>query len=97
MRPTLMIACPRCGKPSNEYNWTLKTAAYFSRGEETCPTFIQVMLDALNSPAPSFEGYRLLCPLCNQGSDFEEITLPPKDEILSYAEAMGDEYCEAWI
>ena len=39
----LMIRCPECGRQSDEYNWTLKTAAHYSI-RRNLSTVIQVIL-----------------------------------------------------
>lgn len=92
----LMIKCPNCNNEINEYNWTLKTAARFSIGEDTCPTFIMVLLEAVKGNPETFDGYRLICPKCYYGTNFEDLTLPDHDNILKYAEAVGEEYCKHW-
>jgi hypothetical protein len=92
----LMIRCPECRKQSNEYNWTLKTAAHFSIGEETCPTVIQVILATLEGQGDFFEGYRMICPRCNYGIDFTRIEIPDHDAVMNYAQLAGEDYCQGW-
>lgn len=93
----LMIKCPNCNRDSNEYNWTMQTAARFSIGIDTCPTLIMVLLENINGNADDFDGYRVVCPHCYHGINFEELNLPDKDEILAYADLVGDEYIYTWI
>lgn len=93
----LKIRCPECRKPSNEYNWTLKTAAHFSCGADTCPTVIQVILATLDGQGDIFDGYRMICPRCNYGINFTRIDMPDADQVEIYAQAMGEEYCQAWL
>jgi len=92
----LMIKCPSCKKSRNEYNWSLKTAARYSIGEETCPTLIQVLLSSLDGDEETFAGFRLICPKCNYGINFEELEKPDAEQVRSYARAMGEEYCMFW-
>ena len=80
----LMIRCPECRKQSNEYNWTLKTAAHFSIGQKPVHRY-QVILATLEGQGEFFDGYRMICPRCNYGIDFERIDLPDHDE--------GDRLC----
>lgn len=93
----LMIKCPACNKNSNEYNWSMQTAARFSIGEETCPTLIMVILETINGDQEMFAGYRVVCPRCYHGIDFEELELPVKEDILSYAKLVGEDYIQKWI
>lgn len=93
----LMIKCPNCKKDSNEYNWSMQTAARFSIGIDTCPTLIMVLLAAVNGTSDDFAGYRVVCPHCYHGINFEELTLPDKDNILAYADLVGEEYINIWI
>lgn len=93
----LKIKCPVCKRPSNEYNWTLKTAAHFSQQEETCPTVITV-IDAINNgEGEMFYGFRMFCPLCNYGVDIEEVELPGNEEVKKYMQEVGEDYCRAWL
>ena len=92
----LMIKCPYCKRESNEYNWSLQTAARFSIGEETCPTLIMVLLTNQDDPE-TFAGYRIVCPHCFHGINFEELTLPTKEEIENYAKLVGEEYTKMWL
>lgn len=92
----LIIKCPNCKRGSNEYNWSLQTAARFSIGEETCPTLIMVILANQEDPE-NFAGYRVVCPNCFHGINYEELTLPPDDEIENYAKLVGDDYTNMWI
>lgn len=92
----LMIKCPACKKSRNEYNWSMKTAARYSIGEETCPTLIQVLLASLRGEDEVFDGYRLICPKCNYGINYEELEKPAEEQILAYAQAVGEDYCEGW-
>jgi ssDNA-binding Zn-finger/Zn-ribbon topoisomerase 1 len=91
-----MIKCPACKKESNEYNWSMKTAAKFSIGAETCPTLIQVLLEWVKGNEETFDGFRLVCPRCNFGINFEDLPKPDGDAILRYAREVGQEYCEHW-
>lgn len=93
----LMIKCPYCKRDSNEYNWSLQTAARFSIGIETCPTLIMVLLAAVNGTVDDFAGYRVVCPSCFHGINFEELSLPNADDILAYADLVGEEYINMWI
>lgn len=93
----LMLKCPYCKRQSNEYNWSLQTASRYSIGAETCPTVIMVLLETINGNKDAFDGFRLVCPRCYHGVDFEELSLPPKEDILHYADEVGDEYCQAWL
>lgn len=92
----LIIRCPECRKGSNEYNWTLKTAAHFSIGEDTCPTVIQVLLAALAGEGDYFDGFRMICPRCNYGVDFTRIEMPAPEAVREYARAVGEDYCQGW-
>jgi hypothetical protein len=92
----LMIRCPECRRQSDEYNWTLKTAAHFSIGEETCPTVIQVILATLEGQGDLFAGYRMICPRCNYGIDFTRIEIPEYEEVMDYAQLAGEDYCQGW-
>lgn len=93
----LMIACPRCGRESSEYRWSMKTAARFSVGADTCPTFIQVLLAAQEGRGAEYDGYRLICPHCHNGVNFDELgALPPPAAVTAYAAARGAEYCRHW-
>ncbi|HOQ09647.1 MAG TPA: hypothetical protein PLG09_05935 [Syntrophomonadaceae bacterium] len=92
----LMIRCPECKRLSNEYNWTLKTAAHFSIGEETCPSVLQVILATLEGQGDMFDGYRMICPRCNYGIDFSRIDLPDYDAVMNYAQLVGEDYCQGW-
>lgn len=92
----LMIACPQCGRQNSEYRWTLKTAARFSIGADTCPSLIMVLLTELQGQGGEFYGYRLICPCCHQGVNREELTLPPTEAIWDYARGQGEAYCTAW-
>ena len=93
----LKIQCPVCKKQSNEYNWTLKTAAKFSIAAETCPTVIQVLLESVRGNEASFDGFRLVCPRCNYGVNLEDLPMPDADSILRYASEVGHAYCECWL
>lgn len=92
----LMIKCPYCKRESNEYNWSLQTAARFSIGADTCPTLIMVILANLKD-SDTFAGYRVVCPYCFHGINFEELTLPDNEAISTYARLVGDEYASMWI
>ncbi|MEA1959898.1 MAG: hypothetical protein U9N81_01175 [Bacillota bacterium] len=92
----LKIQCPACKKESNEYNWTLKTAAKFSIGEETCPTVIQVLLALVHGDEETYDGFRMVCPRCNYGVNFDEVSKPDSESILRYADEVGEEYCDYW-
>lgn len=92
----LLIRCPECRKLSREYNWTLKTAAHFSCREDTCPTVIQVILAAMEDQGQSFDGFRMICPRCNYGINFDRIKLPDPDQVQRYVEEVGEEYCRGW-
>lgn len=92
----LNIRCPNCKRDSNEYNWSLQTAARFSVGAETCPTLIMVILASYDEP-DTFAGYRVVCPHCFHGINFEELTLPSDEEILNYATLVGDNYANMWL
>ena len=93
----LMIKCPVCKKDSNEYNWSLQTAARFSIGADTCPTFIMVMLEAIKGDPEIYSGYRVVCPRCYHSVGFEELTLPGDSDTLKYAEQVGVDYCNYWL
>ncbi|SHG63139.1 hypothetical protein SAMN02745221_00649 [Thermosyntropha lipolytica DSM 11003] len=93
----LMIKCPYCGRESNEYNWSLATAARYSIREETCPVLIQVLLATINGEGEFFAGYRLVCPKCYYGVNFEELTLPAEKDIREYAAKAGEDYCQMWL
>lgn len=92
----LIIRCPECRKSSNEYNWTLKTAAHFSIGEDTCPAVIQVLLAALDGEGDLYDGFRMICPRCNYGIDFTRIELPDEESVRNYARSVGEDYCQSW-
>lgn len=92
----LLLQCPNCKKEVNEYNWTLETAAKFSIGEDTCPALIQVLIEDLNGNGSFFDGFRLICPFCHYGVNYEDINKPEREQILEYAEAVGEKYCEHW-
>lgn len=96
LQAQLMIKCPCCKKNRNEYNWSLKTAARYSIGAETCPTLIQVLLASLRGEEDIYAGYRLVCPKCNYGINYEELERPDAQQIQWYAQAVGDEYCNHW-
>jgi phage FluMu protein Com len=96
MNAQLKIKCPGCKKSRNEYNWSLKTAARYSIGADTCPTLIQVLLASLDGDEETFAGFRLVCPKCNYGINYEELEKPSAEEILAYARAVGEEYCYFW-
>ncbi|HHW61009.1 MAG TPA: hypothetical protein GX404_03790 [Syntrophomonadaceae bacterium] len=93
----LSIQCPACKRSSEEYSWTMKTAAMFSIGEDTCPGVLQVMLATLDGEGEYFDGYRMVCPRCHNGVNFDEIQLPAEEEIRAYAEAAGEEYRNLWL
>lgn len=93
----LNIICPTCKKPSNEYNWTLKTAAYFSQKEETCPTVISVIRAIHQGEGEMFYGFHIFCPLCNYGTDIEEVKLPTPDAVEKYILEVGQEYVDTWL
>ena len=93
----LNITCPYCKKPSNEYNWTLKTAAHYSQKEETCPTVISVIHAIHHGEGEMFYGFRMFCPLCNYGTDIEEVELPTLEEVDQYVLDVGDEYVQTWL
>ena len=93
----LKIKCPRCRRVSNEYNWTLKTAAHFSQKEETCPTVISVIHAILNGEGDLYYGFRMFCPQCNYGVDIEEIELPGSEEVEEFIKEVGEAYCQAWL
>ncbi|MBO8158397.1 hypothetical protein [Thermosyntropha sp.] len=93
----LAIKCPYCKRESDEYNWSLATAARYSIGEDTCPVLIQVLLAYINGNGDMFDGYRLVCPKCYHGVDFTELSPPPKQEIEEYAAKAGEEYCNMWL
>ena len=92
----LMISCPSCKKSRNEYNWSVKTAARFSIGEETCPTLMQVLLASIRGEEALYDGYRLICPKCKYGINYEDLSKPDPEKILQYAEAVGQAYCDYW-
>lgn len=92
----LMIKCPHCQRDSNEYNWSLQTAARFSIGEETCPTLIMVILGTRGNE-DNFSGYRVVCPHCFHGINFEELTIPAASEIDTYADLVGEDYTNMWL
>lgn len=92
----LMIKCPSCKKTRNEYNWSVKTAARYSIGEDTCPTLIQVLLASLRGEDQLYAGYRLICPKCNYGVNYEDLEKPDTEKTLLYAQAVGKEYCDHW-
>ena len=96
MNSQLMIKCPACKKGRNEYNWSLKTAARYSIGADTCPTLIQVLLSSLEGDEETFAGYRLVCPKCNYGINYENLEKPDAEAIRAYAKAVGEEYCYFW-
>lgn len=93
----LKITCPTCKKHSNEYNWTLKTAAHYSQKEETCPAVIGVIQAILSGEGEMFGGFRMFCPQCNHGMDIEEIEMPGVDEVQRYVQEVGEEYCQSWL
>lgn len=93
----LMIKCPYCNRESNEYNWSLATAGRYSIRDETCPVLIQVLLAHINGEGEFFAGYRLVCPKCYYGVDFEELVLPAEKDIREYAEKAGEDYCQMWL
>ena len=93
----LRIKCPTCKRYSNEYNWTLKTAAHYSQKEETCPTVISVIQAIHNGEGEMFYGFRMFCPLCNYGVDIEEVEIPDSEEVKQYVQEVGEEYCETWL
>lgn len=96
LKAQLPIKCPACKKSRNEYNWSLKAAARYSIGADTCPTLIQVLLASLDGDEETFAGFRLICPKCNYGVNYEDLEKPAPDDILAYARAVGEEYCYFW-
>ncbi|HZK44251.1 MAG TPA: hypothetical protein VFC73_08220 [Syntrophomonadaceae bacterium] len=93
----LQITCPNCKRSANEYNWTLKTAAYFSQKDETCPTVIGALQAIHNGEGEMYEGFRMFCPLCSRGVNIEEIEIPGFDEVEKYVQEVGEDYCAAWL
>ncbi|MDO4540441.1 MAG: hypothetical protein Q4B48_04995 [Syntrophomonadaceae bacterium] len=92
-----MIGCPRCGRKSSEYRWSMKTAARFSVGADTCPPLIQVLLAGLDGRGDDYDGYRLICPGCNNGVNADELAaLLAEAEIRAYAAGQGAQYCDYW-
>lgn len=93
----LMLKCPYCKKASNEYNWSLQTAARFSIGTDTCPTLIMVLIATSKGNQDDFAGYRLVCPNCYHGVNFEELELPSQEEIQAYSDLVGEKYINTWL
>lgn len=88
----LMIYCPTCGNTVNEYNWTLANAAKYSKGNNTSPTFIYVLLQILNDPNSNYINERFMCPRCNERIKLKLVPLPEREAIMEYIEKVGEEY-----
>lgn len=88
----LMIYCPTCGNTVNEYNWTLAHAAKYSKGNNTTPTFISIILKMLDDPKFNYEQERFMCPRCNERIKLKLVPLPEREVIMEYVEKVGEEY-----
>lgn len=87
----LIIRCPICGNDVNEYNWTLDTAASYSNAENTCPTFLYILIEIIEK-RESVEKYTVRCPRCSEGVKLELLKIPEKDKLLEYLEEVGEDY-----
>lgn len=89
---TLMIRCPVCGNNVNEYNYTLETAAHFSYENNSCPTFIKVLLAISDGDGDKHSDYNLICPRCHEEVKLDTLIIPDRELLLQYIEETGKGY-----